>query len=57
MLRKNYEYTMVQNFVYEHPKLSVNYLEKMFADLEDKYIPKIDGIIRKEYYEGRKHHY
>ena len=46
-LKKNYNKTMAQNFVYEHPKLSTNYLEKLFSDIEDVYIPKIDSCIAK----------
>lgn len=45
--KKNYNKTMAQNFVYEHPKLSTNYLEKLFSDIEDVYIPKIDSCIAK----------
>ena len=55
--KKDYEKTMAQNFVYEHPKLSTNYLEKLFSDIEDAYIPKIDGCIDKieeEYLSGIK---
>ncbi len=40
--KKDYEKTMRQNFVYEHPQLKINYLESLFSDIEDKYIPQID---------------
>ncbi len=36
---------MSQNFVYEHPQFAVNYLEDLFAKIEDKYIRKIDEIV------------
>lgn len=43
--RKNYDKTMAQKFVYEHPQLDVNCLESLFSDIENKYIPKIDEVV------------
>lgn len=37
--------TMSQNYVYEYPALSVNFLEKKFQEIENKVFPILDAVI------------
>lgn len=43
--KKGISDTMSQNYVYEHPLLKKNSLEKTFAEIEDKVFPILDKLI------------
>ncbi len=43
--KKRIDNTMSQNFVYEHPRIETNTIEKIFAKFESKAFPLIDGLI------------